>query len=58
VDAAFAAVEAAGGRIVRAPHETDWGGYSGYFADPDDNLWEAAHNPFWPIGPDGRPKLP
>ena len=58
VDAAFARVTESGGRIVRAPHETDWGGYSGYFADPDGNLWEVAHNPFWPIGDDGRPQLP
>ena len=58
VDAAFARVAAAGGEIVRAPHATEWGGYSGYFADPDRNLWEIAHNPFWPIGADGRPQLP
>ena len=58
VDAAFARVDAAGGQVVRAPHATDWGGYSGYFADPDGNLWEIAHNPFWPLGPDGRPALP
>ena len=58
VDGAFARVDAAGGQIVRAPHETDWGGYSGYFADPDGNLWEIAHNPFWPIDADGRPQLP
>ena len=58
VDDAFALVTEAGGAIVRAAHETDWGGYSGYFADPDGNLWEVAHNPFWPIGPDGRPQLP
>jgi catechol 2,3-dioxygenase-like lactoylglutathione lyase family enzyme len=58
VDGAFARVDAAGGQIVRAPHETDWGGYSGYFADPDGNIWEIAHNPFWPIDADGRPQLP
>jgi catechol 2,3-dioxygenase-like lactoylglutathione lyase family enzyme len=58
VDAAFARVAAAGGTIVRTPHATDWGGYSGYFTDLDGNLWEMAHNPFWPIGPDGRPALP
>ena len=58
VDAAFARVEAAGGQLVRAPHATEWGGYSGYFADLDGNLWEIAHNPFWPLGTDGRPALP
>jgi uncharacterized protein len=58
VDAALAAAAAAGGRIVKAGTPTDWGGYQGYFADPDEHYWEVAHNPFWPIGPDGRPQLP
>lgn len=58
VDAAFEEVRAAGGTIVKPPHATDWGGYSGYFADPDGHLWECAHNPFWPIGDDERPALP
>ena len=58
VDAAFARVDAAGGQVVRAAHATEWGGYSGYFADLDGNLWEIAHNPFWPLGTDGRPALP
>ena len=58
VDRALGRVEQAGGRIVRAAHATEWGGYSSYFADPDGHLWEVAHNPFWPIGPDGRPALP
>ena len=31
----------------------DWGGFSGYFADPDGHPWEVAFNPFFPIGPDG-----
>jgi catechol 2,3-dioxygenase-like lactoylglutathione lyase family enzyme len=58
VDRAFETVRAAGGTIAKPPHATDWGGYSGYFTDPDGHLWEIAHNPSWPIGPDGRPKLP
>jgi catechol 2,3-dioxygenase-like lactoylglutathione lyase family enzyme len=58
VDAALAMAVAAGGRITRPALETDWGGYNGYFADPDGHLWEVAHNPFWPIGDDGRPTLP
>jgi len=58
VDAALAAAVAAGGRITRPAQATDWGGYNGYFADLDGHLWEAAHNPFWPIGDDGRPTLP
>ncbi|MDQ2960648.1 MAG: VOC family protein [Candidatus Dormibacteraeota bacterium] len=58
VDAAFADVRAAGGTVVKEPEKVFWGGYSGYFADPDGHLWEIAHNPGWPIGDDGRPHLP
>ncbi|PZS33667.1 MAG: glyoxalase [Pseudonocardiales bacterium] len=58
VDAAFAAVEAAGASIAKPPHTAEWGGYSGYFADLDGHLWEIAHNPYWPLGPDGIPRLP
>jgi catechol 2,3-dioxygenase-like lactoylglutathione lyase family enzyme len=48
VDALLAQAEAGGGRIVRAGHRADWGGYSGYFADPDGFLWEVAWNPHFP----------
>ena len=58
VDAAFERAREAGATIPKPPEATDWGGYSGYFADPDGHLWEVAHNPFWPIGDDGRPQLP
>lgn len=58
VDNTFARVRTAGGEIVKPPTATDWGGYSGYFRDPDGHLWEVAHNPAWPIGPDGLPTLP
>jgi predicted lactoylglutathione lyase len=58
VDAALAIAVAAGGLLTRRAQATDWGGYNGYFADPDGHLWEVAHNPFWPIGDDGRPTLP
>lgn len=58
VDAAFAFVESRGGRIVKPPHKVFWGGYAGYFADPDGHLWEIAHNPFWPLDAHGRPQLP
>jgi hypothetical protein len=34
-----------------------WGGYVGYFADPDNFLWEVAYNPFWPLDEHGRPQL-
>lgn len=58
VDAAFEMVLAAGGVVVKPPRETSWGGYSGYFADPDGHLWEVAHNPGFPIDENGIPTLP
>jgi len=58
VDAALAAAVAAGGTLQQPARTTEWGGYSGYFADPDGHAWEVAHNPFWPLGPDGLPILP
>lgn len=48
VDALLAQAAAGGGRIVRPGHETDWGGYAGYFADPDGFLWEVAWNAKFP----------
>ncbi len=58
VDAAFAAALAAGARSVKAAERTDWGGYSGYVADPDGHLWELACNPGFPIDADGRIDIP
>jgi len=58
VDAVLGEAEAAGGRLVKPAHDTVWGGYSGYFADPDGHLWEVAWNPEWPIGEDGSVRLP
>jgi predicted lactoylglutathione lyase len=58
VDQFLALAVTAGGQITRPALATDWGGYNGYFADPDGHLWEVAHNPHWPIGPHGRPILP
>lgn len=46
VDRAFAEFIAAGATVVKAPGPTEWGGYSGYVADPDGHLWEVAFNPF------------
>ncbi len=54
VDEIFARLKQHGATIVKAPEKTFWGGYSGYFADPDGHAWEVAHNPFWTIGSDGR----
>ncbi|HSK24695.1 MAG TPA: VOC family protein [Egicoccus sp.] len=58
VDAAIAAAAEAGGRVTRPAVRADWGGYSGYVADPDGHLWEFAHNPGFPLRPDGSIRLP
>lgn len=58
VDAAFAAAVKAGGRALKAPEKVFWGGYSGYWADPDGHVWEVAMNPFWPLAEDGSLTLP
>ena len=58
VDAAYAAALAAGGTALKAPEKVFWGGYSGYWADPDGHVWEVAMNPFWPLGRDGTLTLP
>lgn len=47
VDAVMARARAAGANIVKAAHDTFWGGYSGYFQDPDGHLWEVVWNPQW-----------
>ncbi len=47
VDAVLATAVAAGARLVKPAEDVFWGGYSGYFADPDGHLWEVAWNPFW-----------
>ncbi|CAN5790671.1 VOC family protein [soil metagenome] len=46
VDAAFKTLSSLGAEIVKEPQDVFWGGYSGYFVDPEDNFWEVAHNPF------------
>lgn len=46
VDEMFALAVAAGAKPVKPPQDVFWGGYSGYFADPDGHLWEVAFNPF------------
>ena len=58
VAAVLAEAEAAGGRIVKPAQDVFWGGHSGYFADPDGHLWEAAWNPHAPLSADGALKLP
>lgn len=44
---------AAGATVVKAPTETSWGGFSGYFSDPDGYHWEVAWGPMFDFGPDG-----
>jgi len=58
VDAALAKAAASGGRLVKSGQKVFWGGYSGYFADPDGHLWEVAYNPFFPRDETGRVSLP
>lgn len=58
VDAAIARARAAGATVLKPAQETFWGGYAGYFADPDGHLWEAAFNPGFPLSDDGRLLLP
>ena len=58
VDAAFEQALAAGATALKRPEKVFWGGYSGYFADPDGHVWELAMNPFWPLAPDGTLTLP
>ena len=58
VDAAVERARIAGGTIPKPPQKTFWGGYAGYFADPDGHLWEVAHNPGFPLTPDGRLTFP
>jgi catechol 2,3-dioxygenase-like lactoylglutathione lyase family enzyme len=57
VDAVLAEAASAGATIGRTGAPTAWGGYSGVFVDPDGHPWEVAHNPAWPIGPDGSVRL-
>lgn len=47
VDTVMEKAKSAGVVIVKAAHDTFWGGYSGYFQDPDGHLWEVAWNPQW-----------
>ena len=54
VDDLFAHLRRHSATIVKPPHKAEWGGYSGYFADPDGHKWEVAYNPFWTVRPDGR----
>jgi predicted lactoylglutathione lyase len=58
VDAVLAEAAAAGGRILKPARDTVWGGYAGFFADPDGHPWEIAWNPHFHLTPDGSLRLP
>lgn len=57
VDPLLAHAASAGAKVLKPPMQQPWGGYSGYFADPDGFAWEVAWNPFWPIAADGTIKF-
>ena len=54
VDAVLGEAVAAGATLLKPGQKVFWGGYSGYFADPDNHLWEVAYNPFFPFDETGR----
>jgi uncharacterized protein len=58
VDTVLVTARAAGATIVKSAQDVFWGGYSGYFSDPDGHLWEVAWNPFFPIDAEGNISLP
>jgi catechol 2,3-dioxygenase-like lactoylglutathione lyase family enzyme len=58
VDEVLAAAGKAGGQVVKPAQRAFWGGWYGYFADTEGNLWEVAHNPDFPLDAEGRISLP
>jgi predicted lactoylglutathione lyase len=58
VDSVIKAAAVAGAKVLKPAQEAFWGGYSGYFSDPDGFLWEVAWNPFFPIAEDGSIRIP
>ena len=58
VDRSFRTALAAGAKKLKDPEGVFWGGYSGYYADPDGHVWEVAYNPFWPIASGGQITIP
>jgi uncharacterized protein len=57
VDKSLDEAVAAGAKLIKPAQKTFWGGYSGYFADPDGHLWEVAHNPYFQFDAEGRVAL-
>jgi predicted lactoylglutathione lyase len=58
VDSVLAEARNAGAQIPKPAQEAFWGGYSGYFSDPNGFLWEVAWNPGFPIADDGSIRIP
>ncbi len=58
VDEILSEAAAAGAKILKPAEDVFWGGYSGYFADPDGHPWEVAWNPFFPLRENGTLALP
>ncbi len=58
VDGVLAEAAKAGATILKPAGKVFWGGYSGYFTDPDGHPWEVAWNPHWTLGEDGSVTLP
>jgi uncharacterized protein len=58
VDSVLAEAETAGAKILKPAQDVFWGGYSGYFSDPDGFAWEVAWNPSFEIAEDGRVLVP
>ena len=58
VDEVLAQAAAAGATVLKPGEDKEWGGYSGYFSDPDGHAWEVAWNPGWSISADGSVVLP
>ena len=57
VDEIIKDLKSKGVKIIKEPQKVFWGGYSSYFADPDDYRWEVAYNPFFPFDESGNLKL-
>jgi uncharacterized protein len=58
VNEIFESIRKAGGTITKEPTRASWGGYSGYFTDPEGHLWEVAHNPQFEYDAEGTMLLP
>lgn len=57
VDAFIAKAQRAKAKLIRAPHDAVWGGYTSYFQDPDGHAWEIAWNPHWKLDKNGDVRL-